>query len=80
MSLEVYINYPEEKNTNEILNDQEILTLATNVELEKDLNNDNSEDEDNSKEILLITYYKALNAVEVLEQYFIQQNLNDKVR
>ncbi|CAG8814880.1 12494_t:CDS:2 [Gigaspora margarita] len=79
MSLEVYINYPEEENTNEILNDQEILNLVTNIELEKDLNNGNSEDEDDSKKIPLITYHEALNAVEVLEQYFMQQDLSDKV-
>ncbi|CAG8819628.1 6682_t:CDS:2, partial [Gigaspora margarita] len=64
MSFEVYINYPEEENTNKILNDQEILTLVTNIELEKDLNDDNSEDENDSKEIPLITYYEALNAIE----------------
>ncbi|CAG8855043.1 5336_t:CDS:1, partial [Gigaspora margarita] len=80
MSLEVYINYPEEENTNKILNNQEILTLVTNLELKKDLNNDNSEDEDDSKEISLITHHEALNAIEVLEQYFMQQDLSDKVR
>ncbi|CAG8736561.1 2292_t:CDS:2, partial [Racocetra fulgida] len=46
MDLEIYINYPEEENTNEILNNQKILTLVTNIEPE-DLNDDNSE-EDNS--------------------------------
>ncbi|CAG8830635.1 14269_t:CDS:2, partial [Gigaspora margarita] len=79
MSFEVYINYPEEENTNEILNDQEILTLVTNIKLKKNLNDDNSEDEDDSKEIPLITHHEALNAIEILEQYFIQQDLNNKV-
>ncbi|CAG8777211.1 5418_t:CDS:1, partial [Racocetra fulgida] len=57
-----------------------ILTLVTNIELEN-LNNNNSEkNEDDSEEISLITYYKALNAVKVLEQYFIQQDLSDKAQ
>ncbi|CAG8722493.1 8901_t:CDS:1, partial [Racocetra fulgida] len=76
--LEVYINYPEEEDTNEVLNDQEILTLVTNIEPSKDLNDDNSEEnEDNSQEIPLITHNEALNAIEVLKQYLMQQDLNN---
>ncbi|CAG8529328.1 17032_t:CDS:1, partial [Racocetra fulgida] len=78
MDLKVYINYLEEEDTNEVLNDQEILTLVTNIEPSKDLNNDNSkEDEDNSQKIPLITHNEVLNAIEVLEQYLMQQDLND---
>ncbi|CAG8792265.1 28865_t:CDS:1, partial [Racocetra persica] len=39
--------------------------------------NNSEEDEDDSKEIPLITYYKAINAVKVLEQYLMQQDLSD---
>ncbi|CAG8602714.1 15384_t:CDS:1, partial [Racocetra fulgida] len=79
IDLEAYINYPEEEDTNEALNDQEILTLVTNIEPEKDLNEDDNseEDEDDSKEISLITHHEALNAIEVLKQYLIQQDLSD---
>ncbi|CAG8489193.1 2143_t:CDS:2 [Dentiscutata erythropus] len=82
MDLEVYINYPEEKDTSEVLNDQEIVTLVTNVEATEDLGEgDNSEeDEDDSKEISMITHHEALNAIEVLEQYLMQQDLSDKAR
>ncbi|CAG8801642.1 19939_t:CDS:1, partial [Dentiscutata erythropus] len=78
MDLEVYINYSEEEDTNEILNEQEILTLVTNIEPKNDSNDNNSEDEDNSREIPLITYYEALNAIKVLEHYLMQQDLSDK--
>ncbi|CAG8811675.1 654_t:CDS:1, partial [Racocetra fulgida] len=66
MDLEAYINYLEEEDTNEALNNQEILTLVTNIEPEKDLNEDNNseENEDDSKEIPLITHHEALNAIE----------------
>ncbi|CAG8536315.1 16380_t:CDS:1, partial [Cetraspora pellucida] len=76
--LEIYINYPEEKNTNKVLNDQKILTLVTNIEPNKDLNNDNSEEEeDDNKKILLVTHHETLNAIEMLKQYFMQQDLSD---
>ncbi|CAG8654435.1 7075_t:CDS:1, partial [Racocetra fulgida] len=79
MDLEAYINYLEEEDTNKALNDQEILTLVTNIEPEKDLNEDDNseEDKDDSKEIPLITHHEVLNAVEVLEQYLIQQDLSN---
>ncbi|CAG8595337.1 7626_t:CDS:2 [Dentiscutata erythropus] len=79
IDLENYINYPEEEDTNEILDNQEILTLVTNIEPE-DLNDDNSEDKDDSREIPLIVYHEALNAIKVLNQHLIQQNLSDKAQ
>ncbi|CAG8544436.1 19755_t:CDS:2, partial [Racocetra persica] len=49
IDLEVYINYLEEEDTNEALNDQKILTLVTNIEPGKDLNeDDNSEEDENN--------------------------------
>ncbi|CAG8562771.1 11989_t:CDS:2 [Cetraspora pellucida] len=68
MDLELYLNYLEEEDTNKVLNDQKILTLVTNIESKKVPTEDNNseEDEDDSKEISLITYHKALNAVKDL--------------
>ncbi|CAG8722701.1 13156_t:CDS:2, partial [Dentiscutata erythropus] len=80
MDLEVYINYPEEENTNKTLNKQKILTLVTNIETENDSNDDNSKDEDDSRKISLITYHEVLNAIKMLEHYFMQQDLSDKDR
>ncbi|CAG8577676.1 9985_t:CDS:1 [Cetraspora pellucida] len=79
MDLELYLNYLKEEDTNEVLNDQKILTLVTNIESKKVLtkNNNSEKNKDDSKEISLITYYKVLNAITVLEQYLMQQDLSD---
>ncbi|CAG8789258.1 15976_t:CDS:1, partial [Racocetra persica] len=63
--LELYLNYPEKEDTNEVLNNQEILTLVTNIESKKVLTKaDNSEEnKDDNKEILLITHHEVLNTV-----------------
>ncbi|CAG8821631.1 38595_t:CDS:2, partial [Gigaspora margarita] len=81
MDLEEYINYPDEKETNEVLNDEEILSLVTNLEPEKiegDEEEDKSnEEDDNSTEMHQITHHEALSAVEVLEQYLMQQDVGE---
>ncbi|CAG8712423.1 19852_t:CDS:2 [Cetraspora pellucida] len=45
MDFELYFNYLKKENTNEVLNNQEILILVTNIESKKVLIED-----DNSKE------------------------------
>ncbi|CAG8836993.1 17808_t:CDS:2, partial [Gigaspora margarita] len=65
MDLEKYINYSGEKNTHKALSNKRILDLATNLESE----NENVEDDD-----------KALNTVEILEQYIVQNNFNETVQ
>jgi hypothetical protein len=77
MDIEKYINYPEEENTEEVLNDQEILNLVTYLEPEK---TENEEEEDDSTELQKITHKEALNAIELTEQYFVQQDLSDTIR
>ncbi|CAG8830977.1 26717_t:CDS:2 [Gigaspora margarita] len=69
----------EKKDTSKVLNSQEIVTLVTNVESTENLGkDDNSEkDEDDSKEIPMITHHEVLNTVEVLEQYLMQQDLSE---
>ncbi|CAG8825228.1 35484_t:CDS:2, partial [Gigaspora margarita] len=71
INLEVYFNYLKKKDTSEVLN-------VTNIESTEDLSKDNNSEEDknNSKKISMITYHKVLNAIEILEQYLIQQNLS----
>ncbi|CAG8566159.1 3818_t:CDS:2, partial [Dentiscutata erythropus] len=74
---------PTNDNDNELMeemkaNIEEILTLVTNIEPKNDSNNDNSENEDDSREISFIIYHEALNAIKVLEYYLMQQNLSDK--
>ncbi|CAG8614632.1 15569_t:CDS:1, partial [Cetraspora pellucida] len=46
MDLELYLNYPEEEDTNEMLNDQKILILVTNIESKKVLTKDDNSEED----------------------------------
>ncbi|CAG8746419.1 523_t:CDS:2 [Gigaspora margarita] len=71
----------DEKETNEVLNDEEILSLVTNLEPEKiegDEEEDKSnEEDDNSTEMHQITHHEALSAVEVLEQYLMQQDVGE---
>ncbi|CAG8813508.1 5999_t:CDS:1 [Cetraspora pellucida] len=82
MNLKEYVNYLEEKETNEILNNEEILDLFTNLKLKKTKDAEEEENESNKKknnstEIHQITHHEALSAVEVLEYYFIQQDVNE---
>ncbi|CAG8799051.1 17742_t:CDS:2, partial [Gigaspora margarita] len=70
MDLEEYINHPEEKESNEVLNDKEILALITNLEPEK-TKGDEEENESNKEED------DTLSAVEVLEQYLMQQDVGE---
>ncbi|CAG8761061.1 29326_t:CDS:2 [Gigaspora margarita] len=67
MDLDNYINYPRENDTNEVLDDQEIVDLVTSIESE--INNSDYEEDDDSIEIHQITHQEALNAIELLEQY-----------
>ncbi|CAG8599877.1 8034_t:CDS:2 [Acaulospora morrowiae] len=53
MNLEEYVDYPEEKNTFETLNNQEILNITVNQELE---NNESEEEENENIEMRQITY------------------------
>ncbi|CAG8679911.1 35587_t:CDS:1 [Gigaspora margarita] len=72
MDLEEYINYPEKKDTHEVLSDKEILDLATNHKFE----NKNVKDND-STEMYQISYQEALNAIEILGQYIMQNDFNE---
>ncbi|CAG8838039.1 44028_t:CDS:2, partial [Gigaspora margarita] len=71
MDLEEYIDYPGEKNTHEVLSDKEILDLTTNLESK----NENVED-DNSTEMHQTSHQEALNAVNILEQYIMQNDFS----
>ncbi|CAG8844470.1 46072_t:CDS:1, partial [Gigaspora margarita] len=72
MDLKEYIDYPGEKDTYEVLSDKEILDLTTNLESE----NENGEDDD-STEMRQISYQEALNVVEILEQYIMQNDFSE---
>ncbi|CAG8731532.1 22071_t:CDS:1 [Cetraspora pellucida] len=69
MDLEEYIDYPGEKDTHEVLSDKEILDLAINLEPE----NESAEDDDSTK-MRQISHQEALNAVEILDQYIVQND------
>ena len=71
INFEEYFDYPEEKNTHEVLSDKEILDLATNLEPE----NESAEDDD-STEMRQISHQEALNAVEILDQYIVQNDFS----
>ena len=71
-----YVDYLEEKNTEEELNDQEILDLFTHQKLEVE----SEKEEDDSMKIPKITHKEALNAIELLGQYLVQQDLTDVIR
>ncbi|CAG8550150.1 24727_t:CDS:2 [Gigaspora margarita] len=68
IDLDNYINYLGENDTNEVLDDQEIVDLVTSVESE--INNSDYEENDDSIKIRKITHQEALNTIELLEQYF----------
>ncbi|CAG8776330.1 33987_t:CDS:2, partial [Gigaspora margarita] len=72
MDLEENIDYPRKKDIHEILSDKEILDLTTNLESE----NENVKDNDSTK-IRQISHQEALNAVEILEQYIIQNDFSE---
>ncbi|CAG8849984.1 16347_t:CDS:2, partial [Gigaspora margarita] len=71
MNLEEYINYPGKKDTHEVLSDKETLDLTTNLKSE----NENVEDDD-STEIRQISHQEALNVVDILEQYIMQNDFS----
>ncbi|CAG8839078.1 18580_t:CDS:2, partial [Gigaspora margarita] len=62
--LEEYIDYLEKLKVHGILSDQEIVNLATNLELKNDSN-----ENDNSTKIHQVTYNEALNTINLLEEY-----------
>ncbi|CAG8495387.1 3353_t:CDS:2 [Cetraspora pellucida] len=73
MNLEEYVNYPEEKETNEILNNEEILALFTNLEPKKtkgaeEEENKSDREKDDSTEIHQITHHEALSAIEDIKK------------
>ncbi|CAG8549405.1 26560_t:CDS:2 [Gigaspora margarita] len=72
MDLEKYINYPGEKDTNEVMSDKEILDLTTNLESENE-----SVEDDDSTEMRQISHQEALNAVEILEHYIVQNDFSE---
>ncbi|CAG8640144.1 7750_t:CDS:1, partial [Gigaspora margarita] len=72
MDLEEYIDYPGEKDTYGILSNKEILDLTTNLESE----NENVEDDDIT-EMHQISHQEALNAVEIFEQYILQNDFSE---
>ncbi|CAG8607398.1 2148_t:CDS:1, partial [Racocetra fulgida] len=78
IDLNNYINYLEKNDTNEVLNDQKIIDLVTNIE-EPEVNQSDGKEDDNSIEICQITYNEALNTIELLEQYLFQQNFSNMV-
>ncbi|CAG8604460.1 17068_t:CDS:1, partial [Cetraspora pellucida] len=73
MDLEEFIDYPEEKEVHEVLSDQEIVNIATNLEPEEGKSNK----DDNSTEMHQVTHNEAPNAIDLLEQYLLQQNLSN---
>ncbi|CAG8808151.1 14182_t:CDS:2, partial [Cetraspora pellucida] len=76
MDLEEYIDHPEEKEIYGVLSDQEIVNLVTNPEPEKD----KSDEDDDSTEMCQVTHNEALNTIDSLEQYLLQQDLWDTTR
>ncbi|CAG8811077.1 28941_t:CDS:2 [Gigaspora margarita] len=67
----------QRNDTNEVLDDQEIVDLVTSVESEK---KSNYEKNDNSIEIRQIIHQGVLNAIELLEQYLFQQDFGEATR
>ncbi|CAG8779988.1 14896_t:CDS:1, partial [Cetraspora pellucida] len=51
----------------------EIVKLATNLKPEEN----KSDEDDNSTEMCQVTHNEALNAIDLLEQYLLQQDLSD---
>src|SRR5436190_24367415 len=81
MNIETYINYPEETITEVTLTDREIIDLVTyevedveNVEVE-DIDVENV-DEDDSVERRRVTHKEALNCLETLSLYIVQQDID----
>ncbi|CAG8670552.1 2938_t:CDS:1 [Ambispora gerdemannii] len=78
MNIEEYINYPEERSTEEVLTDQEILDLVTYQEAEKAESEE--EEIDDSIEMRKITRTEVLDALELMDQYFVQQDFSNAIR
>ncbi|CAG8758599.1 44532_t:CDS:2 [Gigaspora margarita] len=76
MDLEEYINYSDKKIITGIISDQEILNQATYQESEQAEN----DEEDDSAEILQITHKEALDAINRLEFYLMQHDLDNAAR
>ena len=74
MNISEYINYPEEKNTDELFTDQEIVNLIT------EKNNGEEEDDDDSIECQKITHKEAQNALKLITQYLVQQDLDNAIK
>jgi hypothetical protein len=81
MDIDEFINYSEEKNTNDPLTDQEIMDLIIcedngGEEEEKG----EEEDEDDSIEWRKITHKEVQNALELIMQYLVQQDLDNTIK
>ncbi|CAG8565130.1 2821_t:CDS:2 [Racocetra fulgida] len=72
MNVLEYINYTDEEDIEKVLDDQEISEVTENE--------GSDDDKDNSTEMRIITHQKALNALDLLDQYFLQQDLNEVAR
>ncbi|CAG8788155.1 16064_t:CDS:2 [Dentiscutata erythropus] len=66
----------QELEIHEALSDQEIVDLAANSELEED----KSDKDNDNTEMRQITHNEALNAIDLLEQYLLQQEFCDTAR
>ncbi|CAG8721474.1 16664_t:CDS:1 [Cetraspora pellucida] len=73
MNLEEYIDYPEERDTHEVLDDQEIVNLTTNLNSAEN----KSDEEDDSTEMCSIIHQEALTVTELIEQYIMQQDISE---
>lgn len=71
MDIDSYINYSKENIPEKILNDQEIVDLTRHSD-----NYINTEEPDDSIEIRQFTYQEALDALDTVNQYLLQQNDN----
>ncbi|CAG8845792.1 7070_t:CDS:1, partial [Racocetra persica] len=71
MDIDSYIDYSEENMSEEILNDQEIVDLTRHSD-----DYINTEEPDDSIEIRQFTHHEALDALDTVNQYLLQQNDN----
>ncbi|CAG8772668.1 22703_t:CDS:2, partial [Dentiscutata erythropus] len=71
MDIDSYIDYSEENMSEEILNDQEIVDFTRHSD-----DYINTEEPDDSIEIRQFTHYEALDALDTVNQYLLQQNDN----
>ncbi|CAG8580635.1 4777_t:CDS:2 [Cetraspora pellucida] len=75
LDIENIFNYPGEKDIYKVLSNKEILDLTTNLEPK----NESTEDDD-STEMHQISHQEALNAVEILEQYIVQNDFSETAK